>query len=150
MQVSYLGWKFFHILIAIVTLGTAASTGFLRRFAAGEPAHDEFVLRTIRRMTYRVVIPGYVLLLATGMWMGHVANLLDARWTEAAMHLWGIGALTIAFSQVLLHKQIGTLAEKGRAAPGLRRLAMLRWISGAATTCIVLVIIYFMVFKPGG
>src|SRR5262245_12425714 len=97
---GYLGFKFAHILIAIVGLGGGAAACIV-----AEP-------RLVRRLMYVLVVPGYVLMLGTGMWMGHMANLLDARWTEAAMNLWGVGALCLAGVLVALRRQIrlaGTL-----------------------------------------
>src|SRR6476619_744076 len=105
MGAAYTSFKFVHILIAIIALGTSAGLGVVLEFFGDHPVHGGFVLGAIRRLLYFLVLPGYVLMLLTGMWMGHVAGLLDAHWTEAAMNLWGIGALFIATSQVALHWQ---------------------------------------------
>jgi len=145
---DYLTFKFAHLLIAIIALGTSAALAILLEFFAGEPTHGVFVLRTVRKLLYCVVIPGYVLMLATGMWMGHLAALLDARWTEAAMNLWGVGALFMALSAVVLHKQIALFDSAGRGSPAYRRVAMLGRLSGGGTGLIVITILYFMVFKP--
>jgi len=91
----YLGLKFAHILVAIVALGTGAAVGILVGFFGDDATHGAFVLRLSRKLLHLVVLPGYLLMLVTGMWMGHLADLLDARWTEAAMNLWGVGALFI-------------------------------------------------------
>ena len=143
-------WKFAHVLIAIASLGGGAALAILIGFFSGHPTHGAYVLRTARKLAYFVVVPGYVLMLATGMWMGHLANLLDARWTEAAMNLWGIGALFIAFALVVLHRQIRLFDAEGPDSPAFRRAANLGRLLRAAAGLVVLVILYFMVFKPAG
>jgi hypothetical protein len=148
MHVDYLAYKYAHILIAIIALGTSAALGIVLEFFADHPSHGAYVLRMVRRLLYFVVIPGYVLMLATGMWMGHLAALLDSRWTEAAMNLWGIGFLFIAVSLVILRKQIVLLEAGGAETPAYRRLSSLNRLAGGATGLVVVVILYFMVFKP--
>jgi hypothetical protein len=144
----YFGYKFAHLLIAIIALGTSAALGILLAFFAGHPTHDAFVLGLVRKLMYVVVAPGYVLMLATGMWMGHLAGLLDARWTEAAMNLWGLGAVCIALSLFGLQQQIRRLESGGRNSRTYRRAALLSRSAGAGFGVVVLVILYFMVFKP--
>src|SRR5437764_1336116 len=105
MTNDYLALKFAHILIAVMALGTGASVGILLSFFANDSTHGEFVQRLARKLLTFVVIPGYVLMLVSGMWMGHSANLLDAHWTEAAMNLWGIGGVLFALLLWSLRKQ---------------------------------------------
>lgn len=144
----YLVLKYAHVLIAIVALGTAAAVGILLGFFAEDATHGEYLLRLSRRLLHYVVMPGYLLMLATGMWMGHLANLLDAHWTEAAMNLWGVGALFIALWMVFLRRRI-TRREAGDAAsPGYRRVILLGTASASAAALVLLVILGFMVFKP--
>ena len=145
---GYLGLKFAHILIAVASLGVGAALAILIGFFADHPTHGGYVLRTARKLAYFVVVPGYVLMLVTGMWMGHVANLLDARWTETAMDLWGIGALFIAFSLVVLRRQIRLFEAEGPDSPSFRRAANVGRLLRAGAGFVVFVIIYFMVFKP--
>jgi len=147
---DYIGLKFAHIVIAIASLGGGAALAILIGFFAAHPVHGGYVLRTARKLAYLVVVPGYVLMLVTGMWMGHLANLLDARWTEAAMNLWGVGGLFIAFSLVVLHRQIRLFEAESPDSPAFRRAANVGRLLRAGAGLVVLVIIYFMVFKPGG
>jgi len=150
MGAAYTSFKFVHILIAIIALGTSAGLGVVLEFFGDHPVHGGFVLGAIRRLLYFLVLPGYVLMLLTGMWMGHVAGLLDAHWTEAAMNLWGIGALFIATSLVALHRQIKLFTSAGPDSRAYRRMAWLGRLSGAGAGAIVVTIVYFMVFKPVG
>jgi uncharacterized membrane protein len=148
MHIDYLAYKYAHIFIAIISLGTSAALAFVLEFFADHPSHGAYVLRMVRKLLYFVVVPGYVLMLATGMWMGHLAALLDAHWTEAAMNLWGIGAVFIALSLVVLHKQIVLLESAGAESQAYRRIELLSRLSGGATGFVIVVILYFMVFKP--
>jgi hypothetical protein len=132
----YLGFKFAHILIAIVGLGSGAAAAVV-----AEP-------RLVRRLMYTCVIPGYVLMLISGMWMGDLANLLDARWTEAAMNLWGVGALLLAGVLLALHRQIKLADNDRRVSVDYRRAVWLGRLSAGAAALVILVIIHFMVFKP--
>ena len=144
----YLGFKLAHILIAIIALGTGAAVGILLGFFGDDATHGAFVLRLARRLLHLVVLPGYVLMLASGMWMGHLANLLDARWTEAAMDLWGLGALLFALLAFFLRRQITVREIEGPASPRYVRAALLGGWSGIGAALVIFVIIGLMIFKP--
>ena len=144
----YFVLKFAHILIAITALGTGAAVGILVGCFADDATHGAFVLKLSRKLLYLVVLPGYVLMLVTGMWMGHLADLLDARWTEAAMNLWGVGALLFALLMFFLRRQITVREIEGPASPRYARAALLGAWSGIGAAIVVLVIIGFMIFKP--
>jgi hypothetical protein len=64
---EYVLVKFAHILIAIVALGTSAGLGIVLELYGNHPVHGTFVLRAIERMTGFLVLPGYALMLATGL-----------------------------------------------------------------------------------
>src|SRR6266498_4037039 len=88
---EYIIVKLFHILIAIVALGTSAGLGILLEFYGSHPTHGPFLLRAIGRMVALFVIPGYILMLATGLWMVNLSWPLTTPWIRAALALWGIG-----------------------------------------------------------
>lgn len=134
----YLGLKYAHVLIAIVALGTSAAVGVILGFFTEDPVHGVFALRLARQLLW-IAFAGYVLMLVTGMWMGHVANLLDARWAEMAMNVWGAGALFLGLGVRSVSRQI--------RAPG-RREALLSRCYAAGWLAVIVVILYFMVFKP--
>ena len=145
---AYIGFKFAHILTAIVALGTGAAVGLLLGFFGDDATHGAYVLRLSRKLLHWVVLPGYLLMLATGMWMGHLANLLDARWTEAAMNLWGLGAVFYAVFAVFLRRRVTLWETVGPASPAYRRVAGLTAISGAGAGLVIVIILGYMVFKP--
>jgi uncharacterized membrane protein len=144
----YLGLKFAHILTAIVALGTGVGVGILVGFFGDDAMHGAFVLRLSRKLLHLVVLPGYLIMLATGMWMGHLADLLDARWTEAAMNLWGVGAVFSALFAVLLRRRIALWDTDGPASPRYRRTALLSRACGGGAALVILVILGLMTFKP--
>lgn len=132
----YLDFKFAHVLIAILGLGGGAAAEVV-----AEP-------RLVRKLMYVCVIPGYVLMLVSGMWMGYLANLLDAHWTEAAMNLWGLGALFLAGVMLSLRRQIKLTDGGGRDPAGYRRAVWSGRSCAVGAAIVILVIIHFMVFKP--
>jgi uncharacterized membrane protein len=144
----YVWFKYAHLLTAIVALGTGAGIGMLVALSGDDATHGAFVLRAARKLTYVVVLPGYVLMLGTGMWMAHLGDLLDARWAEAAMNLWGVGALFIAFALAAMQRQSKLLESGGGASRAYRRAALLGRCFGAGAAAVILAILYYMVFKP--
>jgi hypothetical protein len=145
---TYLALKFAHVFIAIVAIGSSAALAVVLGFFTGDPVHGAYALRLVRRLLWIIVIPGYVLMLATGMVMGHLADLLDAHWAEAAMNLWGLGALFLGLTVRSVTRQIALFAAEGSAAPALRRAAMFGRAFAAGWALVVVAILYFMVFKP--
>jgi uncharacterized membrane protein len=148
MSDYYLWFKFAHVIIAIVAIGSSATLAILLEFFGSHPAHGAYVLRAVRRLLYCIVIPGYVLMLVTGMWMGHLASLLDAHWTEAAMNIWGFGALFFAGFAVMLHRQIRLFESAGPASATYKRVALTGRLMGGGAGLVIVTILYFMVFKP--
>lgn len=145
---DYLWLKFAHVFIAIVAIGTSAGLALWLEFFGSHPVHGAFVLRAIRRLLFCVVMPGYVLMLITGMWMGRLAALLDAHWTEAAMNIWGIGALLFVGVAIALRRQIRLIETEGPASAAYKRVALLGRLMGGGAGLVIVVILYFMVFKP--
>jgi hypothetical protein len=132
---NYLAFKFVHIAIAIIALGSGAAATLVPTVWA-------------RKLLCLLVLPGYALMLVTGMWMGRLANLLDAHWTEAAMNLWGVGALFLGLALVGLNRQLRFDAEAEHDTRARRAAVLLGRVAGAAAALVVLVILHFMVFKP--
>ena len=85
MIVDYLYLKLLHIFVAVVALGTSAGLGIMLEFYGDDPAHGPFVLRAIERLLALVVLPGYVLMLASGLWMASLAWSFTAIWIRVAL-----------------------------------------------------------------
>lgn len=145
---EYLLAKFLHVLIAIVALGTSAGLGIVLEFFGDDPAHGVFVLRAIERMVAFFVLPGYVLMLATGMWMVHLSWPMTAGWIRAALAVWGVGTVALAIYLAVLHRQIRLFDAVGPAAASYRRVSILGRALGGAVGLVVIGILYLMVFKP--
>ena len=148
MITEYVLIKFLHILIAILALGTSAGLGIVLEFYGDHPTHGAFVLGAIKRVVMFFVVPGYVLMLVTGLWMTNLSWSMTTRWIQAALVLWSVGMVLLAVSVTVLHKQIGLFNTEGPASSAYRKLSLLGRASGAAGGLIVIIILYFMVFKP--
>jgi uncharacterized membrane protein len=148
MTSEYLFLKFFHILIAILALGTSAGLGIVLEFYGNHPTHGAFILRAIKRVVALFVIPGYVLVLVTGLWMVNLSWPLTTRWIQAALALWGIGIVILTIFLAVLHRQVGLIETEGPTSASYRRVSFLGRALGAGVGVVVVAILYLMVFKP--
>jgi uncharacterized membrane protein len=149
MLTEYVLLKFFHILIAMLALGTSAGLGILLEFYGDHPTHGPFLLRAIKRVVALFVIPGYVLMLVTGLWMVNLSWPLATKWITTALVLWGLGFALLAIFLVVLRRQLGLLETTGPASSSYQRASLLGRGLGAGLGLVVIVILYVMVFKPG-
>ena len=147
---EYLAAKYLHVLIAILALGTSAGLGIVLEFYGDHPAHGSFILRAIERTIAFFVLPGYALVLTTGLWMAHLAWPMTAKWIEAALALWAAGAIILALFLVVLHRQIRLFGAEGSTSNSYRRISTLSRALGAGNGLVVLALLYLMIFKPGG
>lgn len=140
--------KYFHILIAIIALGTSAGLGVLLEFYGNHPVHGLFVLRAIRRLIAVVVLPGYGLMVVTGLWMTHLSWSFTMKWIQAALVLWAIGAVLLAISLAGLRAQIEALETSGPGSPSYKRASARARVLGAGVGLVIVTILYLMVVKP--
>jgi uncharacterized membrane protein len=122
MIATYLSLKLLHIFIAIVALGTSAGLGIILEFYVNDPAHESFVLRAVERIIALVVLPGYVLMLVTGLWMANLAWPFTANWMWAALGLWVVGFVILAWSLASVRKQHRLHTSDGPASGRYRRV----------------------------
>jgi uncharacterized membrane protein len=148
MGASYAWIKLLHIFIGLVALGTSAGLGVVLEFYGDDPTHGSFVLRVIERLTALVVLPGYVLMLATGLWMASLAWPSTARWIQLALGLWAVGLACLGGSIVALREQRRLHTTERHASAPYTRASIAGRASGGAFGLVVLVILYLMVFKP--
>jgi uncharacterized membrane protein len=147
---EYLLAKLVHVLLAVLALGTSAGLGIVLELYGDHPAHGGFVLRAVGRVVAFFVLPGYALVLASGLWTAHGAWPMTAPWIRAAMALWGVGLLALAASLAAVRRQARSFESDGPASPRYRRIAWAGRALGAATGLVVIALLYLMVFKPGG
>ena len=145
MATHYLWLKLLHIFIAVVALGTSAGIGIVLEFYGNDPTHGPFVLRAIERMVAMVVLPGYVLVLASGLWMASLAWPFTAAWIQLSLGLWVVGIVTLGFSLAAIRKQRRLHAGGGSA---YAQAALVSRVLGGAFGLVVVGILYLMVFKP--
>lgn len=145
MDANYLWLKFLHVLLAVVALGTSAGLGIVLEFYGSDKTHGPFVLHVIERMVAWVVLPGYVLVLATGLWMANVAWSFGSGWIRLALGLWLVGLACLGCSLAALRKQ---RRMHGAGAGAHARYSLASRASGAAFGFVVASILYLMVFKP--
>jgi uncharacterized membrane protein len=145
MATHYLWLKLFHIFVAVVALGTSAGLGIVLELYGNNPAHGPFVLRAIERMVAIVVLPGYVLVLASGLWMASLAWPFTAQWIQLALTLWVIGLVVLGCSLTATRKQLRLHAAGG---PAYARASVASRVLGGAFGLVVVGILYLMVFKP--
>jgi hypothetical protein len=146
---GYVLIKFFHIWIAILALGTSAGLGIVLEFYGSHPTHGPFLLRAIARIVALFVIPGYVLMLVTGLWMVNLSWPWTTHWILAALVLWSLGIALLSLSLTVLRKQIRLFQAEGPTSPAYVRASLLGRGLGAATGLVVVILLYLMVFKPG-
>lgn len=140
--------KFLHIVIAIIALGTSAGMGIVMEFYGGHPVHGLFVLRIVKRIVTLLVIPGYILMALTGVWLTHLAWSFTLGWIKTALVLWAFGGVTFVISIVLLQKQIALFETDGLTSASYKQVSLLGRFFGGASGFIILIIVYLMVTKP--
>ena len=145
----YIWVKFFHIWIAILALGASAGLGIVLEFYGDHPTHGPFLLRAIKRIVALFVLPGYVLVLVTGLWMVNLSWPLATRWIQAALVLWGIGIAVLTLFLAVLRRQLALFETMGSASTPYKRVSLFGRGLGAGLGLVVILILYLMVFKPG-
>jgi uncharacterized membrane protein len=148
MTIGYLVLKFIHIMIAILALGTSAGLGIVQEFYAEDPAHGAYMLRAIARLEAVFVIPGFVLMPVTGLWMANGVWPLSTPWLAASLALGSVGLVLLLGTLGILRRQIQALETAGLDSRTYRRLSLLGRILGGAAGLIVVAIVYLMVVKP--
>ena len=67
-------------ILAILRWERVQGFGIALEFYGSHPTHGPFLLRAIGRIVAFFVLPGYVLMLVTGLWMVNMAWPLTTRW----------------------------------------------------------------------
>jgi uncharacterized membrane protein len=147
---AYLTIKFFHIVLAIVAIGTNMTYGVWFARANQNPAFAPVALRGIKFMDDWIANPAYLLMLPTGIAMVLVAHLSFAtHWISWAMTLWVIAVLAGIFGySPTLRAQIAAVDREGIASPAAHALATRGYVWSAVLGVLVFAIVVLMVFKP--
>jgi uncharacterized membrane protein len=148
MGETYLWIKLLHIFFAVVALGTSAGLGIVLEFYGSDAKHGSFVLRAIERMIALVVLPGYLLMLATGLWLANTAWSFAVKWIQLALGLWVVGLVCLTGSLAIVRRQRRLHDAEGHTSARYRWLSIASRISGGAFGLVVISILYLMVIKP--
>ncbi len=94
------------------------------------------------------VLPGYVLMLVTGLWMVSISWPLTTRWVQEALAGWAVGIAVLAVFLVVLGRQLRVLETEGPGSRSYQRVSLVGRALGAGLGLVVVFILYLMVFKP--
>jgi len=148
MPSGYLLLKFFHVLIAILALGTSAGLGIVMELFGDDPRHGGYVLRAILKLEVGFVLPGFLLMPVTGIWMAAGVWPLSTPWIAAAVAIWGAGLALLLGSLLLLRLQLDAFERAGPASTACRRYSLAGRMLGAVAGLAIVAIVYLMVVKP--
>jgi uncharacterized membrane protein len=104
--------------------------------------------RAAGRLLTLVVIPGYLLMVITGLLLSRLAWSLTFTWIQSALILWIVGAVTLVASLAFLQKQIALFAPNRATSAPYQRASRMGRLLGGASGFIIIVILYLMVAKP--
>jgi uncharacterized membrane protein len=141
---------FFHILGAIVWVGAVILMNAMMTRAGRGPDRTT-VLRLARELEWvgpRVIGPSALVVIGLGIWLVPLENDLafSQPWIWLALVLVAVTMVQNAFYSVPEGKRIARLAEDHEVR---RRLSRLLWL-GRLDVLILVVVLWLMVFKPGG
>jgi uncharacterized membrane protein len=146
---------FFHILGAIVWVGAVILMNAMMTRAGRGPDRTA-VLRLARELEWvgpRVIGPSALVVIGLGIWLVPVEEdlVFSQPWIWLALVLVAVTMVQNAFYSVPEGKRIARLAEERGAEDHevRRRLSRLLWL-GRLDVLILVVVLWLMVFKPGG
>ncbi|MDD5371034.1 MAG: DUF2269 family protein [Anaerolineaceae bacterium] len=146
----YLIFKWFHVLAAIVALGSNITYGFWLSRSARSPKALIYTLQTIRAIDNKLANPGYGVLLITGIIMAYLGRwALTTSWLIVSLVLYGLTGLLgfFAFGPTL-RKQIQYAETGALDSVEYRAIAQRSTLFGVVTVAVVVVIVFLMVTKP--
>lgn len=147
---AFLIVKFFHVLLAIIAIGSNMTYGVWFARAARNPESALFALRGIKFIDDYMANPAYVLMLPTGIGLVLLGGYsFSARWISWAMLLWLV-AIVVAYALYTptLKKQLEVVAAGGMDSPQSNALANRGRMLAAILAVLVIAIFALMIFKP--
>lgn len=148
MTSGYLFLKFAHVLIAIVALGTSAGLSIVLEFYGEHRTHGAFVLHVVERIVRYFVLPGYVIMLATGVWMADLRWSFGMPWIRSALGLWALGLPILGVFLIVLRRHLRSPHALEPTSAAYGRATLMVRVLGGALGFVVVAILYLMVFKP--
>lgn len=147
---SFLILKFFHVLLAIIAIGSNITYGVWFARAARNPESAVVLLRGVKFIDDYMANPAYVLMLPTGIAMVRLGGYSFAtHWISWAIGLWVI-AIVVAYGTYTpsLRRLIEAAAMGGLDTPEARALNSRGRVLAAILGLLVLAIFALMIFKP--
>jgi uncharacterized membrane protein len=153
----YLILKSLHVVSVILFLGNIITGVFwkIHGDAQGDLRAREQALAGIIASDRLFTLPGVVLIIVSGTWMALSAHipLLSTLWTAAGIWLFLASGLMFSLRVQPLQKQLLANVRAGLAGnwdEATYRAMSRAWaIWGGIATLLPLIVIFFMVFKPG-
>ena len=149
MDSLYVWLKFLHIVglaVFLLAHGVSAGASFVVRQKAAAAARS--VILPISLRANFVALPGLLLVIVTGVWMGFLQSWWKMGWIWAAIVVLVLAIVAMSAMSVPYHRSREVLGE-GQTAELDARLKRARPIELAAVGTVALLILFFlMVFKP--
>lgn len=147
-----------HILAAVTLMGHLTTAAFWKKRAdrSGNLEHIAANAQALGRADFTFTAPSLAVLLITGIWMGGLTGWERFQETWLAISFILLIVIIILWLAVLLplHRRMSRQAQEGIAAGSLpptyaKSSKIWEAVNGIATL-LPLVILFLMVFKPGG
>ena len=147
----YLILKWLHVLLAIAAIGANITYGIWLSRASRTPEVLPFTLRGVKILDDRIANPAYGLLLVTGVALVFVGGWsFTTPWILISLALYVVVVLLGLFGYTpTLRRQIQLVENGGQSSPEYAALARRGTILGIVLAVLVVVIVFFMVVKPG-
>jgi len=154
---AYLMLKWIHILSATILFGTGIGSAFYMYMAnrRGDIAEIYFMTRQVVIADWLFTMPAVFIQFFSGLALVHLAgysfSYLWILWALFLFFLAGVFWLPVVWIQIQMRDMAKAAFEGGKPLP-VRYWVMTRWwtILGCLAFPTVILIVYFMVFKPLG
>ena len=145
----FLALKVFHVLMAILAVGTSVTSTFWLARAGVDRDRLVWALDGVRTFDRRIANPAYVLVLLSGIAMVATGTYrFDQGWIDAAI---GLYLLIAAFGIVVFRPAARLQRAEASADPtsaAYARIAARTWWYSWLTIAVVAMIVVLMVTKP--
>jgi uncharacterized membrane protein len=146
---GFLLLKWFHVMSAIVAVGSNVTYGVWSARAKTETEHLGFVLRGIKFLDDRIANPAYGLLLVTGLIMAFTTYSITTRWILSGLFIFVVMAVVaVTVYSPTLTRQIKALDAEGAASSAYRAADARARGVGMFLGLLAVIAVFVMVFKP--
>jgi uncharacterized membrane protein len=149
--VWYLLLKWLHVVSAIALVGTHATYGFWIVRASRHPEALPFTLRNVKWIDEHIALPGFAVLLLSGLGMAFLApSLFRVAWMNLGMILFFLLLLVhLLVYRPTVIRMIRLLETQDINSSEYQAAAHREANLGIGMTVVMIVVVYLMVIKPG-